>query len=235
MTVAQAIVLDITSNEYPAGKKLPTISEMLSRYSVSRGTLKESLRYLEFTGIITTKPGPNGGVIVAEPNAHFLARTLALTLEFHQATFRPIVELRQVLEPASAAMAAENASAKMRKSIARSVDLMERSLQNERDFLRRNEQFHELVARASGNVVFTLLVSSLHWITDGSPVGVGYPIERRQAVLAAHRTIAQAIVAGDPDAARKAMERHVAEFSRYLQRFYKSTYERKLRWSDVSL
>jgi GntR family transcriptional regulator, transcriptional repressor for pyruvate dehydrogenase complex len=234
-TVAHAIVADIRRSGYGPGVRLPSVPEMLERYDVSNGTLKEALRFLEFTGVIVMKPGPSGGAIVSEPDSHFLARSLALVLEFHQTSFRTLVDLRLILEPLGASIAAQNASPETLRDLTNCVEEMARQIDNEEEFLLQNEHFHELVIEGSGNSVFALLVSSFSWITDGSPLGVHYPIERRQAVLEAHVSILNAIQSRDPVAASEAMRTHILQFVRYLETHYQFLYDGVVKWGDVSL
>jgi DNA-binding FadR family transcriptional regulator len=235
MTVAMQIVEEISSQDHPAGTKLPAEKEMLEQYGVGRGTLRESLRFLEMNGVIIMKPGPGGGPIVGQPDARDLAGTLALFLQLQRTPFGSIVEVRQQIEPVIAGMAAKNAKPEALEHIRESVALMRDNLDDERLFLKANEQFHDLVAWASGNTVFALLLSSLHWITDGSPLGVDYPRDRRVAVLAAHERIYTAMADQDVESARSAMERHINEFERYLSRYYSSASSSLLRWSDIAL
>ncbi len=235
MTIAQEIVEEISENNYAPGTKLATEREMLERYGVGRGTLRESLRFLEMNGVITMKPGPGGGPISGNPDARDLAGTLGLFLQIHHTPFRAIVEVRQDIEPIIAGLAAKNASPEHLDRIWRSVEFMKENLDDEKLFLEANEKFHEFVAWASGNTVFALLIGSLHWITDGSPLGVDYPKERRGAVLAAHERVYMAIAAHDAEGARNAMERHISEFDRYLDRYYPAVYGSQLNWGDIVL
>ena len=234
MTVAQRIVEEVSRHRYAPGTKLATEREMLAQYEVGRGTLRESLRFLEMNGVITMKPGPGGGPIVAEPDSKDLAGTLGLFLELHGTPFKSIVEVRSVIEPAVARMAAVTATPEMLERLRHSVETMEEHVDDVDRFLQENEHFHELVAWASGNPVFGLLISSLHWITDGTPLGVDYPERRRQAVIEAHRTIYEALASRDPEAAGDAMVRHVSEFQRYVERSFPVVYSSPLRWGDIA-
>jgi GntR family transcriptional regulator, transcriptional repressor for pyruvate dehydrogenase complex len=234
VAVAQRIVEEISRHQYPPGTKLPAEREMLAQYEVGRGTLRESLRFLEMNGVLTVKPGPGGGPIVSAPNAHDLASTLGLFLELHGTRFGAILDVREVLEPALAGMAASRRDESVIGRIGASVDLMAAHLDNLDLFLEENERFHELVAAAAGNPVFTLLTGSLDRITDGSRLGIDYPVRRRQAVLTAHQAIYQALATGDADAARQEMERHMRAFRRYTDKYYPQAAGSVLRWSDIA-
>jgi GntR family transcriptional repressor for pyruvate dehydrogenase complex len=234
MVIAQEIVHKISQNGYLPGTKLPTEKEMLEEYGVGRGTLRESLRFLEMNGVITMKPGPGGGPFTGQPDARDLAGTLALFLQIHRTPFRAIVEVRMDIEPIIARLAATNATPESLEAIRHSVDLMKSNIENEAAFLEANEGFHNAVAQASGNSVFALLIGSLHWITDGSPLGVDYPEDRRGAVLGAHERVYEAILAKDAEAAEAAMASHIKEFDRYLDHYYAPVYDSELVWGDIT-
>lgn len=234
MTVAQRIVEEISRRQYRPGTKLPAEREMLAKYEVGRGTLRESLRFLEMNGVITVKPGPGGGPVVAQADAHDLAGTLGLFLELHRTPFGAILEVRETLEPAIARLAAERVTDEQLQLIAESVEEMARDLDDEDLFLKQNEHFHTLVAQAAGNPVFSMLIESLNLITDGTRIGVGFPLERRRHVLKAHRVILDAVVSRDPDAAAQAMGAHVHAFRRYTDRHFPNAASRPLRWVDIA-
>lgn len=234
MVVAQRIVEGISRNRYEPGTKLLPERNMLTEYQVGRGTLRESLRFLEMNGVITVKPGPGGGPVVAAPDARDLAGTLGLFLELNGTSFGSILEVRQVLEPAVAGLAAQRQDREVIALIGRSVSAMEQGLDDADLFLEENERFHELVARAAGNPVFTLLLGSLDHITDGSRLGVSFPRERRNAVLVAHIGVLKAIENGDQAGAEAEMARHVSAFRRYTLRHFPDAVEARLRWSDIA-
>ncbi|MGB6057156.1 MAG: FCD domain-containing protein [Microthrixaceae bacterium] len=234
LLIAQRIVDEITAKNLAAGAMLPAEKDMLASYSVGRGTLRESLRFLEMNGVITIKPGPGGGPTVCDPDFRDLAGSLGLFLQLHGTPFRSIVEVRQTMEPAIAALAATKVKPAHLARLLKSVEDMEEHIDDEERFLTENETFHELVAWASGNQMFALLISSLHWITDGAFLGVDYPQRRRSAVIAAHRQIYEALASGDPALAHSTMERHVSEFARYLERYYPTVFDSPMRWSDIA-
>ncbi|MHB1137729.1 MAG: FadR/GntR family transcriptional regulator [Microthrixaceae bacterium] len=234
LIVAQRIVDEITAQGLAPGSMLPSEKEMLARYEVGRGTLRESLRFLEMNGVVTIKPGPGGGPAVNDPDSRDLAGSLGLFLQLHGTPFRSIVEVRQTMEPAIAALAATKVQQGHLDRLLASVEAMEAHLDDEESFLAENERFHELVAWASGNPMFALLIASLHWITDGAFLGVDYPERRREAVVAAHRRIYEALASRDPDLARQTMHDHVGEFARYLERYYPAVFDNPMRWADIA-
>ena len=232
--LAQRIVRDIVDNGLEPGATLPPERQMLLDYEVGRGTLREAMRFLEIQGVVSIKPGPGGDPVVRSPDERHLAGTIALLLQMSNTPFRAIVEARAVLEPYLATKAAELIKPELLDELAQTVDNMRAHIDDENVFLRENERFHDIIAWSSGNDLFGYLVTSLHWITDGTALGVEYPEKRRRDVLKAHDAIYQAIAAGDSEAASAAMRDHIGGFTRYMDTRYPQLMERPIPWEVVS-
>lgn len=233
--LAQRIVDEITDRKLPPGAALPPERAMLHEFGVARGTLREALRYLEIQGVLTIRPGPGGGPTVNGVEPRSLASVIALLLQLSHAPFSTILEARQLLEPATAAMAAERASPADLNALKASLGAMDEALDDLPSFLAENRNFHDIIAYASGNRLFELLLRSLSWITDASALGVDYDDKRRHGILAAHEKIYDAITSRDPVAAEEAMRGHMDEFGRYINRHYTSVLKKPLRWDETSI
>jgi len=229
--IAQRIVADITSSGKGPGDRLPPEREMLDEYGVGRGTLRESLRFLELQGLITLKPGPGGGPIVQQPDGMSLATSLTLLLQSGRAPYSTIVEARLGLEPIMASLSAQRMDREALARLQESVDMMGSHLADQDAFLEANKQFHEIIAHGSGNLLFGHLVDAVIGILDGSSIGVDYPEVRRKAVHKAHATICDAIVAGKPDDAAQAMQHHVEEYGRYIARKFPDVLSSPITWN----
>jgi DNA-binding FadR family transcriptional regulator len=233
MLLAQRIVTEVADRGLTLGAPLPSERDMLDDYGVARGTLREALRFLEIQGVITIKTGPGGGPVVAEPGSRHVASVIAMMLQLDRAPFRAVLEARATLEPAMAAQATLRISAGDLERLGDSVRRMREHLDDLDFFLHENEVFHEIVAQASGNSVFALMISSLNWIIDGTPLGVDYPASVRKSVATEHARIHRAITNRDPERASAAMAVHIADYATYLERFYPSVLETPLRWDQV--
>ncbi len=230
MIVARSIVDDITESNLEPGDPLPSEQEMLRRYSVGRGTLREALRYLEAQGVLWVKQGR--GPIVDMPDSGHLANALALLLQMRGVAFEEIVRARQVIEPAIAAMAAEETSDSCLKELRDSVQSMSESLGDVRGFFRHNAEFHDLIAQRAGNSFFVLLLASLHGIDDGIGQGVGYSEATQAEILKAHMFIVDAVEAHDGARAHAAMKRHMDHYYKYLKANYAHLLHRTIRWDQ---
>jgi DNA-binding FadR family transcriptional regulator len=206
---------------------------MVERYGVARGSLREALRFLELQGVLSLKSGPGGGPVIETPDAHHLASTLALLLQFVGAPFRAIIETRLVIEPGIAALAAERAAANDLVGIRACLATMREHVTADTLFLEENRRFHDLVAFASGNPVFRFLLPALHWISDGS--GISYSDAERRRILRALARIVDAIEARDPERASLTMRRFFEASLVYLDRTYPDAMARPITWADLDL
>ena len=83
---------------------------MLARYRVGRGSLREALRILEVYGLIAIRPGPGGGPVVQEVNSREFGRTTTFYYRLARATYRDVLEAREIFEPMMAKVAAQRAT-----------------------------------------------------------------------------------------------------------------------------
>ena len=233
MLVAQRIMADVNRRGNTIGDRLPPERVMLEQYDVGRGTLRESLRFLELQGVISLKPGPGGGPVVQRPDASSLATALTLLLQFENAPFRTIAEARTGLEPMMAQLAAGRMTDEQLGELKLSVDTMHEHVRDQAVFLEENKRFHDIIAHGSGNALFGVLVDALLGILDGSAIGIDYPEIRRSAVHKAHLRIYEALAERNPAAASEAMAEHIREYIKYAQRKFPDVLDAPITWSGT--
>ncbi|SDE18231.1 FadR/GntR family transcriptional regulator [Nocardioides lianchengensis] len=214
LLVAQRIVADINRRGNTVGDRLPPERVMLEEYEVGRGTLRESLRFLELQGVIALKPGPGGGPIVRRPDPTALATSLTLLLQFDQAPLRSVAEARAGLEPALARLAAEQMTEDQLGEL-RAVAESSEHLDDPRGFLEQDRHFHDLVARGSGNPVLAHLSAAL--LLLDRPAGGTETAARRSTARQAHLRIVEAIASRDAGETQTAMADHLAQDLRHAE------------------
>lgn len=232
LIVAQRIVRDIERLGLGPKEKLPPERIMMETYEVGRGTLRESLRFLELQGVLSVRPGPGGGPVIEKPNAENLATTLTLLLQWDGARYQVISEARGALEPVMASLAASRITAEQLQELERSLADMSDDLEDVEVYLDANRRFHNVVAWASGNALFGHLIEVMVGAMDisGAAHGIQYPVKRRQAVLQAHQEIFEAISAADSEQAEKSMRAHIDEYLLYASRKYPEALTKRIRW-----
>lgn len=101
--VAEEIKTWVVEQDLQRGDRLPAEPEMIERFGMAKGTIREAMRILEAQGLIETRTGPGGGSFVGEVSAERARALLGNYFYFKNLTIADIYQLRRVLEPELAA------------------------------------------------------------------------------------------------------------------------------------
>jgi GntR family transcriptional repressor for pyruvate dehydrogenase complex len=194
----------ILGQRMPEGTPLPSESELVEELDLSRATVREALRLLEEDGLISVKRGPRGGIRVRHPDAEHAARSLTLLLGLTDASLGDLMEVRTMLEPAIAGLAAKHATAAQRAELAQLATRAEPVVEQ--------IDFHVALGAASGNQVLASLAATLHELVRFHVVIEDLDANDLEHSVRAHVRIADAISAGDIEAATSAMRLHLESF-----------------------
>lgn len=204
----------ILAGEYRPGDKLPPETALTEMLGVGRSTVREAVRTLQAMGYVELKPGR--GAFVAEDNLQDRAENWFTVNEDTLVDFR---SLRWMVEPESAAIAAVR---RTEADMARLRELTDRFSEESRRYTasgdigltpqltRLDQQFHTLLLQISGNLLLTQLYGHI------APLFRQYSIRAFTLSPSAadktdreHRRIAEAVLEGDADHAREAMQAHL--------------------------
>lgn len=203
------------------GRDEPLLStrELASRYDVSVIVVREALARLQARGALERRQGRRARV--ARPDHSALVSILQLSTHHDDIPTDEMQDCRAGLEAQAATLAALaplSPEAK-REALAPSLEAMRANIGRRsatREFNDSDLAFHEAVAELSGNRPIKLILAALHEVIREA-INVTYTrVERRdghhgiETALAMHEHIAQAICAGDADAARAAVAAHFA-------------------------
>ncbi|MFC5666501.1 FadR/GntR family transcriptional regulator [Kitasatospora misakiensis] len=206
----------IVRGELRPGSKLPKEADLAARLGLSRNSLREAVKALSLIRVLDVRQGDGTYVTSLEPN--LLLDALGFVVDFHQDdTVLEFLEVRRILEPAAAALAArvmsDEAIAELRAVLDRLGDTP--TLE---ELIANDLEFHRLIAVGSGNTVLCSLVEGLSgptsrartWrgITDGQAV---------QQTRDQHRAILEGIAARRPDLAHAWTTVHVAGVEEWLR------------------
>jgi DNA-binding GntR family transcriptional regulator len=133
--------------------------------------------------------------------------------------FIAVLKAREVIEPALAAEAAENATEDHLQELQDSIDRM-KTITDHSDFIEENRTFHSIIARASGNQVMEIFWSTISILATGEHHGIRYTKGNQQQVIEAHQSILEALRARDSAAAAERMDAHVRELELLVRKRY---------------
>lgn len=103
LLVADAIKDWVVERGLQPGDRLPGEAELIDRFSMSKGTVREAMRLLQAQGLIETKTGPGGGSFVGEVTRERATALLANYFYFRDVSIDDIYQVRIALEPELAA------------------------------------------------------------------------------------------------------------------------------------
>jgi DNA-binding FadR family transcriptional regulator len=229
--VARDIIRQIATDRLAPGSMLPSEAQMLEQYDVGRASLREALRVLEVHGLITIKPGPGGGPVVARVDGSDFGRMATLYFQVGGATFRELTEARLVMEPVMARLAAQRGDPERIEELRAVLDESRGiPLAVDESYLRSARDFHGIVAGMSGNRVLDLFGASLKEIFTDRVSGMLFPASRRRQVLEDHEAIAKAIFRGEASRAERLMREHMEEFVEYVRKRHPGLMDEVVDW-----
>jgi GntR family transcriptional regulator, transcriptional repressor for pyruvate dehydrogenase complex len=201
----------IRSGEWPEGHALPTERELSAQSGLSRTTVREALRMLEIDGMIEIRPGRGGGARVRRPAGDEFTRQLELFIWGRNISPGHLHDVRTALEALGAEGAARNRTPSELDDLMAKTRAVERAIDDINAYLDANLAWHLAVARASHNELLIsfmeVLSTAIHEATEIEAFDSPHV---RLSTLKIHRAILDAIAAGDADAARRRMLRHVS-------------------------
>ena len=176
---------------------------LAERLGVGLTPVRQALRRLEWESLVVILP--RRGTLVADLNDSDLGR---------------IYELRSVLEPQAAELAAERGTPEQRAALAAVIAAMHAELArptpDRRVLIALDRDLHRQIWAMAGN---EMLEQTLEWLFSHVLRRWNVSIDRSDSlgsVMQMHDQIADAIIAGDAQQARAAMTRHVAGFQESL-------------------
>lgn len=199
----------ITSGRLKVGDRLPAERELAKTLDVGRSTVREAIRALESLGILQARPG-EGTFLVANP-ADQRPDPFAVNLFNSWDNRRKLFEVRMVIEPGLAALAARRATPDHIQRMREILNDQEQLVRQGDNGIKADTTFHFLLAEASGNDILLRLMDGLmdrlQETRKASLNTGGRPLRS----LKQHRAILRAVEARDPETAELRMREHITE------------------------
>jgi DNA-binding FadR family transcriptional regulator len=207
----------IVTGSLAPGARLPREADLASQLGVSRNSLREAVRALSMINILDVRQGDGTYVTSLEPQV--LLDTLTFVVDFHRDdSVLEFLRVRRILEPAAAAMAAQQIDDAALAVLQRVVDASSPDAEPEELFA-LDAEFHRLVGIASGNSVLASLIEGLSGPTNRARVWRGRTeVGAQERTVREHQAILDALAAHAPDVAHAAMVGHVAGVENWLRR-----------------
>lgn len=213
--VANKLTEDIAAGTIQPGSRLPNEQELSQHFSVGKSVLREAMKIVVTRGLVVVQQGY--GTIVNHRSQWNLNDPAVIHAMRYHLSLSQLVEVRRHLEPEMAKLAALRAN---ETDLASLRALIERQDQQKspKDVALWSLEFHEAIAEATHNPIYSILTSSLRALmqaklTDDLTQQSRGERPTAETVEANHAVICEAIAAGDPERAQQAALAHLDQLA----------------------
>jgi GntR family transcriptional regulator, transcriptional repressor for pyruvate dehydrogenase complex len=215
--VAEAIERKILAGRLKPGDPVGTESELVKQFGVNRSTVREGIRLLEQSGLVSREPSRR--LSVAVPHYHRLATRMTRALILQQVTFRELWHTSRALEPAAVDQAMDNRTDEDLAGLASNVDKTRKVARDPAAVAELDAEFHKLITKAAHNRVLLLAKEpssmlvrpTTAFIISNNPGAIPRLIE-------AHGHILDALERRDRDKGRLWVDRHLRDWKAGFER-----------------
>ena len=199
----------IREGRWAPGDQIPPERELAERFRVSRTSVREALRALEMQGIIDSRQG--GGTFVRTADTEALVPPLAAAILRGRRELAEVLEVRELIEPGIARLAATRATAEHSAELETLLERQRECILQGRSFVDEDTAFHYTLARAADNHILLRLHNVILDLLRESRQSYLHVPDRPQMSLRGHEAILSAIKTQDAEAAYAASLAHISE------------------------
>lgn len=214
--VAEEIKNWVVEQGLKPGDRLPAEPELIARFGMSKGTIREATRLLEAQGLLKTRTGPGGGAFIHAVSRERATALLGNYFYFKDLNIGDLYQMRILLEPEMAAGLAGNISKDQieeLRTIVESYNAPPENLDAERSHHVQSLKFHGKLAEYANNELLGFVISFVsRALSDVTLVrGLYEPrnFELWKFGRDSHLALIEALSKGDGATARKIMLRHM--------------------------
>ena len=208
--IVEQIELRFVTGELKVGDQLPSERELAEQFGVSRIAVREAVKALREKGLVEIRPGR--GTFITNGAQGVVRHSLGLLMKFGSAGASPnLVEVREIMEPEIAALAAMRINEDQVAAMNDAVRVMDTALDNVDSFVEADLDFHLALAQGTQNPIIPILMDSIIDLLR---------VQRKRIALVRgglsrgqyhHKKIQEAVIRHDLKAARLAMQRHLGQ------------------------
>lgn len=221
--IVEYLLNQIQNKVFQKGDKLPTEHEFCEMLGVSRIPLREAICSLKTIGLLESRKG-GGTYVTSKCDPAILGHMLYDYAILENVDPQQVLDVRMLLEPEAARKAALNASQREKEELWQLVQEYAELVKNfDKDPETNTEaiaqldiQIHQSIALASHNEFLWMLLVVLR--TSFTRLNANHSkhvdewgSNNRNAVSDAHKEIAEAILEGNSNRAKKLMEKHITD------------------------
>lgn len=208
--IVHQIEESILKGTLKTGDQLPAERELAQQFGVSRTAVREAIKALSEKGLVEAYSGR--GTFITNGTSHAIRQSLDLMMKIGQLEgTNHLAEVRAILEPDIAALAATRAEEQHLVSMREAVAVMDRSLQDPDAYIEADLDFHLSLAEAAANPLILSLLDSIVALLREQRLRIFKVAGGPQRGQIHHKRILEAIEKRDPEKAREEMRAHLVQ------------------------
>lgn len=215
--VSERIKQLIFEGVYNVGDSLPTEAQLAETFNVGRQTVREALRMLEVSGFIKTSRGVAGGPLITDTVFQKIGSLYADAYRMHNISFKELTVARLGIEKIVIDLVLEQMDEKWLGLLRQNIHKANRKIQQNLRATEENMDFHRLLAQATGNQVFVIVLESVLAIQGGFLITIPPDVKTTSDVAQYHSRILEAIENKEKEKAYRLMEEHLMEVEERLR------------------
>ncbi|MBW1722468.1 MAG: FadR family transcriptional regulator [Deltaproteobacteria bacterium] len=191
------------------GDKLPPEVELASRFGVGRQTIREALRILELSGFITIQKGYGGGPIISDTVLHRITSLFLDAFQMEKVTLEELTVARLKIEKIVLEDVIDRADEEDIAALRKNMLEARRKIDMKVMATDKNIEFHRILAKASKNHVFVIVVDSILALLENLLLRLKPNLEMTRKAVVSHERLLEAIIRKDKAEAGRLLEEHL--------------------------
>lgn len=208
--IVQQIEESVLKGTLKPGDQLPAERELAQQLGVSRTAVREAVKALREKGLVEAYSGR--GTFITDGTTHAARQSFDLMVKIgQQESSANLAELRLILEPGIAALAAERIEEEYLTAMRDAVAVMDRSLKDPAAYIEADLDFHLALAEAAANPLILSLIDSIVGLLREQRIKIFNVEGGPQRGQIHHKRILEAMEQRNPEMARTAMSAHLEQ------------------------
>jgi GntR family transcriptional repressor for pyruvate dehydrogenase complex len=208
--IVQQIEESVLNGTLKPGDQLPAERELAQRLGVSRTAVREAVKTLREKGLVEAYSGR--GTFITDGTSQAARQSFDLMVKLGQQEGSPhLAELRLILEPGIAALAAVRAEDDHLTAMREAVAVMDRAQRDPEAYIEADLDFHLALAEAAANPLILSLIDSIVGLLREQRIKIFNVEGGPQRGQIHHKRILAAMERKDPETARAAMRSHLEQ------------------------
>src|SRR6202167_1257283 len=208
--IVQQIEDSVLNGSLKPGDQLPAERDLAQRLGVSRTAVREAVKALREKGLVEAYSGR--GTFVTDGTSQAARQSFDLMVKIGQQEGGPhLAELRLILEPGSAALAAVRAKEDDLIALREAVAVMDRAQDDPEAYIEADLDFHLALAETVANPLILSLIDSIVGLLREQRIKIFNVEGGPQRGQVHHKRILEAMERRDPEMARSAMRAHLEQ------------------------